>query len=1344
MSEQRDAGADDPSGGRSAPTPAAKLGSRRGWRWLILTPALVVGFLGVAVLSLPWLLSPKWVRDTAVSALTNDLGISAEIGRLDYHPLTGVALTDVRVKPPPGFERDVLTADRIEVRYSLWPLITGEVAVRSVAIENAHLVYETSGETNSLDALLARIDDALGPSEPDDTPPSPSAPSSLTPVGVRVHDIAIGPVTLEVAGDGPTARLSGVWLRARGRLGTQTLTASAALSVEPAAGERNFSFSIPTGEGATTGRLSARLQIPIDLEADTSAGFVPGRTEAAVDLGIFGLVERPRGPLPPVDLSAQVAASADPQRGRAAVTKLRVALDGRTLLDAHARARGLWSTVQGLVGPASAPRVARSAGLATDDPTPDYLEAEVRVLHLPLSEIEPLAVAVLPELQAVAGRLEARGLRVAGGLSALLDGRPPELTGRLTAQRVGCRWPSTLMLGQLDGTLAADRRDDATRAYSATGRFDVAALEVAGQRLGRGALSIDANVEQIDAATGATSATVTLAVTDLATPPVVARSARAEVVLSGRDPLVLDRRPTAPVSVRAAVRASDVKVGRVVSARRADVTASVDADRILDAARQPWKVAVGADVQQLAVPSFRTKTGRVRIEGTLGDVRRPGFSTDLTVDGQFERPASTGFLSRRVALEGRVRADDIRSRVADGLTTAATMPGRVAVTLDARASRARYRDLVTPLSVHLDGDLDFDTGRLRVRSGRVGLGPQAKLTVSGRLLRLLRGELAGRVRARLAVPDLDRVWRRVPDDLRGSVADLRTQGAVFASLDVGGRWPRSGARIDWSRPPARGRFRLRSQQVGVSSERLGLDIQGLTATVAARLAPNVAMVTPQLEASRVAYGTQVAAEGFLLDGSVGLEDQVWRSVAVARAERITTEVDGRRLSDAAAVDVNARYVPNGDLAIERLDLRFPSAGLVFGARGRLRRGNGRALVPDLRLDGQIDLTPLAVLVPALAPGRGRVFADLDIKPGPSDTLRVGGRAQVDGLDWTTPSWSLRRAAGAAPVRQTLHLPSVATAATGGRGVLGDDLEARLRELIARLQAVQLVVDPGVDILAAAPRTADHYALVPYRRAVDAELVAAELRVGQTTLNDLRAEARLEEGVLRIDRFQAGLWEGDLLFDVALQVTPELDMKTRMRGTMTDLNLDIPYARAKGISAVTDPDEKAEYLASGVMDFEFGLNQRTLDGQLDVVRLSRALVDRLFGALDPSGKSSAAEALGYSELAAVRPVSAKIWIAQNLLNVQFEWERVLGFDDLAPWWLALDTVLLAPRVVSAWILGGAWVIPTVNNSVKRASVFNFLDPYVGPTLNRTSALLSGFQARVVSSADLPGLVASSAE
>ena len=1324
-------------------------------RWWLIVPLSLGLLLAAAVVTMPWWLSGELVRDQVVRTLTDELGLRVQVDGLEYHPLYGLTLTGVRVKAPAGFEREPVTAEKLAVRYDLLPLVRGEVVVRSVVLQGAHFVFETAADGGSnLDALLADIDAALGP----DTGPSRESdkddpPGSLTPIGIRIEDIALGPLSIEIVGDGPNAALSNVWLRGRGRLGTSTLTASVTASIEPSPEQRNLSFTIPAPEGATRGAMTAKFRLPVNLHAKTDKGFRLAETLAALDVKVLGKVERPTGPLPPLDLSAQLRAHADPAAGFADINRLRVALNGRTLLDARALARGMGALV-GAAGPKDG-SLAYSLGLEPGE-APDRIEAEVRALSLPLTELAPLAKALLPELVDVAGHVEARELAVAGSVGALVEGRPPVLTGRLRSEAVRCDWPGVLQLDRLDGDLQADRPSTGTvRTYEARGQFDVRGLTVAGQRVKRGDLQLALSVENLEAATGATTATVTASVDGLRTPPLSASAAQAQVYLRGRDPLAPGREATAPVTLTAAVQATRVRIGRgeTLSIRKGAVRATVGADRLIEPSRTPWDVDVEADVRGFRVPGFRTSGGQVRIRGTSDDVRRAGFSPQLSLTGNFVKPESVGFSADRLRLDGQIGGRDIRRRRAAGWSFSTTLPARVALRLDAWSRQMRYEETQTPLKVHVDGTLDFTTGLLQVRSGRVRIGRAARLSVFGRLERLFEGPPRGRIRADLRVPDLATTWRRVPVAFRGSAADLKARGELTASLAIRGRWPASWTeRIDWSRPPAQGRLQMSTRNADFSSPTFGFDLKAMTATVTAQLAPQVAVVSPRVSIGRV-WAAAMSATDCEIDGTVGLEDDVWRAMATAQAAQIVTGFEDQSVSsstvtrtwgtgESATFDLQARYAPRGDLAIERLAARLPSVGVAATAQGRLRRAPGGDFVPDLAVSVATDLQPLSRLVPALTAGAGQASAQLDVRPGPGKTLRLTGNTAVEAFDWQGVGWSVRKASGAVPVSQTLYLPPSARPPEGAAGWLADDLESRLAELVARLQRVRVVVDPSTDILAIAPRTADHYALSPYRNTVDAELVAERLEIADTPLTALRAEARVQEGVLRIDRFQAGLWQGDLLFDAALQATPDLDIKTRIRGTMTDLNLDIPYAKAKGIEPVSNPDETADYLASGVMDVEFGLNQRALEGRVDVVRLSRALVERFFGALDPSGRSSAAEALGYSEIAAVRPVAAKLWIAQNLLNVQFEWERVLGFDDPAPWWLALDAVLFAPRLVSAWILGGAWVIPTVNNSVKRASVFNFLDPYIGPGLNRTSALLAGFQSRVVSSAEIDGLAAAS--
>ena len=1315
-------------------------------RWWFLVPLAVVGLVVVTIVALPLVLTPDFVRVQVVRALTDDLGVETEIGALKYHPLFGLELADVKVKPPVGYTRSPLEVGRLAVAYDLSRLVTGEAAVRTVTLENAHVVFETRNGKSNLDALLDAVAAKLGPSEPEpDEPDAP--PSSLTPIAVRLDALSLGPLTFEVAGDGPHARLDDVWLRGEGHLGTRALTASVALTIEPSPASRNLTFSLPSSNQTTTGQLTATARLPVSLSADTAAGFRLGRSKVALAARVDGVVERSSAAgaavLPVSGLTTRLVATVAPDDGRADVRALEVTLDQSTLLDARASARGAWTTLQQALGSVAAEGLARSLGLAPSD-TPDRIEAEVRTLHLPLTALEPLAQALLPRLNRVQGDVRAKELMVAGGLNDLLDGRPFALTGTVETERVQVDWPGVIVLDALDGDLTAGR--DADGAYQARGRFALDQLGVAGQRIGHGVLTVAAGVDRLDVATGATTATVTLDTTDLSTPPLSAATAVAQVFLRGEDPLQPRRMTPAPVALSAKVQGTNVRIrgGAALRMKRVDAQATVRADRIVDAARRPWILSLEAEVERFRQPAFQARAGRVSISGSIDDVRRRGYSSELSVTGWFSRPSSSGFRAQRLTLTGRLGVDDVRRRSLGG-GAKAILPAEARLRLDARARQAHFQGIDAPLRLYVNGGVDFADDVIRVRSAWLRMGRDTRLDVSGRLRRVFRGRPSGRVRTVLRVDDAAQLWARIPAAMRGPAGDVVADGALQASVDLRGRWPSPWPRrIDWQKPPARGVVHLHTQNLSVASEAMALDVRGMTATVSAQVAPGIAALTPKVRVHAVQLTSGATVRSATLDGRIGLEDGIWRAAVNARADEVETVLDGDRYADRASIDLSAQYVPRGELSLERLAAHLPSAGLVVNGTGRLRRDPRGDFVPDLDVDAQVDLDRFVRLVPAFQAGRGGVGAVVRVRPGPNQTLGIDGRLQLERFGWSAaPSWSVTDATGTVPVAQTFFLPSPPAGAGGDvsaatDGLAGDDVEVRMARLLRRLADIRLVVDPQTDILAVAPRTADHYALSPYRNAADVELVASELRVRDTPLYNLRAEARLQEGVLRIDRFQGGLWEGDLLFDVAVQVTPKLDLKTRLRGTLTDLNLDIPYAAAKGITPVNDPDEKAEYLASGIMDVEFGLNQRAIEGQMDVVRLSRALVDRFFGALDPSGQSSAAEALRFSEFAAVRPVAAKLWIAQNLLNVQFEWERVLGFDDFAPWWLVVDTALFAPRIVSAWVLGGAWVIPTVNNSVKRASVANFIDPYLGPTLNQTSALLAGFQSRVVSATDVAEL------
>ena len=118
----------------------------------------------------------------------------------------------------------------------------------------------------------------------------------------------------------------------------------------------------------------------------------------------------------------------------------------------------------------------------------------------------------------------------------------------------------------------------------------------------------------------------------------------------------------------------------------------------------------------------------------------------------------------------------------------------------------------------------------------------------------------------------------------------------------------------------------------------------------------------------------------------------------------------------------------------------------------------------------------------------------------------------------------------------------------------------------------------------------------------------------------------------------------------------------------------------------------------------------MDGRMEITKLSRALVQRLFGGLALSGGGGALQALSLSERVGVRPVAAKVWISQSLLNVQFDWRRLwlhAYFDSLLLGPIDLALIFIRPALIPT--VGGLYVIPTVNGAIHRFSLGTFLDP-----------------------------------
>jgi hypothetical protein len=193
---------------------------------------------------------------------------------------------------------------------------------------------------------------------------------------------------------------------------------------------------------------------------------------------------------------------------------------------------------------------------------------------------------------------------------------------------------------------------------------------------------------------------------------------------------------------------------------------------------------------------------------------------------------------------------------------------------------------------------------------------------------------------------------------------------------------------------------------------------------------------------------------------------------------------------------------------------------------------------------------------------------------------------------------------------------------------------------------------------------------------------------------------------------------------------------RLRGTITDLNVDLPYAIIKGVQPVTDPEDKEDYRVTGQMDLEFALKQRAVNARIDLTKLKLPLVRRVFATMDLPDR--ARSALEMAQLVGVRPESGKIWIANNLLNVNFDWERLwlhVSLDQESFLGKTADVLLFPFRFLAIPTVGG-YVIKTVNDTIRDFSISAVLDDVIGQA--RVEQHLRVLEGRVIAADKAPDL------
>lgn len=385
------------------PAPPAARKPRRRWlrrllKWTGITLLSLVTLVILIVIFLPlnWI-----VQSFVLPAVHETFGQdNITIGRCEWSLTHGVEFHEIRVGPPAGYTKDILTLKRMAVHYDLFSYFGGDFQLTEVAVEQPHAFLEIKNGKSAIDAMLEK----LPPPEPPPPEPPPGEPPDLK---VTLHDIHVTDAraglddgTNRVDFKALDLKVSGVFSFKESKIRVEV-----GIGGTPE-GQPNV---IVAGPASGPQALAAELEMKMKMGVDIGIGAELDKPRADVDLDFLlasTKLEAAGLKLKPLKLTANTKAMADIKADQAGVKLLTAHFNGEELLRMKADLNGLKSQA---------------------------ILAQIEKARLPFAVFLPYVEAVLPpgtrfDLKGEAG-LE--GLSVAGEGPKLSQGALPTVTGRL-------------------------------------------------------------------------------------------------------------------------------------------------------------------------------------------------------------------------------------------------------------------------------------------------------------------------------------------------------------------------------------------------------------------------------------------------------------------------------------------------------------------------------------------------------------------------------------------------------------------------------------------------------------------------------------------------------------------------------------------------------------------------------------------------------------------------------------------------------------------------------------------------------------------------------------------------
>jgi uncharacterized protein involved in outer membrane biogenesis len=119
-------------------------------KWIGIIVGVLIVILIIAAIALPRFLPLEKIKGLAAQKASEAIHRNVKIGKVSFNIFTGVQLNDLSVSNRPGFSKDpFISAGRIDLKYDLWKLLSGNIIIDKVVLIKPQILIETRTDGSS-------------------------------------------------------------------------------------------------------------------------------------------------------------------------------------------------------------------------------------------------------------------------------------------------------------------------------------------------------------------------------------------------------------------------------------------------------------------------------------------------------------------------------------------------------------------------------------------------------------------------------------------------------------------------------------------------------------------------------------------------------------------------------------------------------------------------------------------------------------------------------------------------------------------------------------------------------------------------------------------------------------------------------------------------------------------------------------------------------------------------------------------------------------------------------------------------------------------------------------------